>query len=85
MRRIIKKTVTVVTTTTWKISWEPDASRSDVPANAGGLDFVTPEYFSTTRLDNYSGSRETKETTAKQDEIQVPPSAEAPDKTPEDH
>ena len=26
MRRIIERVVTVVTTTTWKISWEPDLS-----------------------------------------------------------
>jgi hypothetical protein len=29
MRRIIERVVTVVTTTTWKISWEPDSSASD--------------------------------------------------------
>jgi hypothetical protein len=29
MRRIIERVVTVVTTTTWKIYWEPDSSAPD--------------------------------------------------------
>jgi len=36
MRRIIERVVTVVTTTTWKITWEPDGSQSDLQ----GLDAV---------------------------------------------
>ena len=31
MRRIIERVVTVVTTTTWKISWEADLSSSEAP------------------------------------------------------
>ena len=29
MRRIIERVVTIVTTTTWKISWEPDSPHPD--------------------------------------------------------
>jgi len=31
MRRIIERVVTVVTTTTWKISWEADPGSDDLP------------------------------------------------------
>jgi hypothetical protein len=31
MRRIIERVVTVVTTTTWKISWEADSSQTEAP------------------------------------------------------
>ena len=37
MRRIIERIVTVVTTTTWKISWEPDTSP---PNQAMGTELV---------------------------------------------
>jgi hypothetical protein len=33
MRRIIERVVTVVTTTTWKISWEPDSSPAQPAAD----------------------------------------------------
>ena len=33
MRRIIERVVTVVTTTTWKISWEPDLPASKMLEN----------------------------------------------------
>ena len=35
MRRIIERVVTVVTTTTWKISWEADPSPADPSLAAG--------------------------------------------------
>jgi hypothetical protein len=38
MRRIIERVVTVVTTTTWKISWENDLSPAQPEANP-----VSPE------------------------------------------
>jgi hypothetical protein len=38
MRRIIERVVTVVTTTTWKISWENDPSPAQPEANP-----VSPE------------------------------------------
>lgn len=31
MRRIIERVVTVVTTTTWKISWEAEPSQTEAP------------------------------------------------------
>jgi hypothetical protein len=37
MRRIIERVVTVVTTTTWKITWEPDGSQKDL----SGLDVLS--------------------------------------------
>lgn len=42
MRRVIKKIVTVVTTTTWKISWEPEASQSDQSADSSPTDLPIP-------------------------------------------
>ena len=33
MRRIIERVVTVVTTTTWKISWEADPPHADLVSN----------------------------------------------------
>lgn len=35
MRRIIERVVTVVTTTTWKISWETDTPRPDPSTRSG--------------------------------------------------
>ena len=47
MRRIIERVVTVVTTTTWKISWETDTPQPDHTADSvsnelPSLDALTP-------------------------------------------
>lgn len=43
MRRIIERVVTVVTTTTWRISWEADTPRSDDRAEPVSNDLPTSE------------------------------------------
>ena len=48
MRRIIERVVTVVTTTTWKISWEADTSRSDDQAETVSNDLLIPDVLSET-------------------------------------
>lgn len=40
MRRIIERVVTVVTTTTWKISWEPDTPQADPQADSVSNEFL---------------------------------------------
>jgi len=56
MRRIIEKVVTVVTTTTWKISWEPDTSPPDQAMDTESADLYIPEHltstFPSTKLNN---------------------------------
>jgi hypothetical protein len=49
MRRIIERVVTVVTTTTWKISWEPDLSQSEAPLSEGlsSLDSLSETLYDT--------------------------------------
>lgn len=42
MRRIIERVVTVVTTTTWKISWEQDLNASQPLAEAAAEEFSDP-------------------------------------------
>jgi hypothetical protein len=46
MRRIIERVVTVVTTTTWKISWEADTPHSDSPADPASNDLPNPKFLS---------------------------------------
>jgi hypothetical protein len=48
MRRIIERVVTVVTTTTWKISWEADSSHLDQPLDSVSNDFPGPNVLSET-------------------------------------
>jgi hypothetical protein len=38
MRRIIERIVTVVTTTTWKISWEADSTHTQRTADAASAE-----------------------------------------------
>lgn len=45
MRRIIKKTVTVITTTTWTISWEAESPYSHSRSDTCHADFRLPENF----------------------------------------
>jgi len=58
MRRIIERVVTVVTTTTWKISWEADSSQAGI-----SHDLTAPEVLSETVYDTQARSdlTETKE------------------------
>lgn len=48
MRRIIERIVTVVTTTTWKISWETDTNQADPEAAPASHDLPLPEILSDT-------------------------------------
>lgn len=48
MRRIIERVVTVVTTTTWKISWETDPLDSDHLVNPVSNDLTSSDVFSET-------------------------------------
>ena len=48
MRRIIERVVTVVTTTTWKISWETDPPDSDHLVEAVSNDLRSSGVFSET-------------------------------------
>jgi hypothetical protein len=45
MRRIIKKIVTVVTTTTWKITLEPDEPVPENSSSPEALDPAIPDQF----------------------------------------
>lgn len=49
MRRIIERVVTVVTTTTWKISWEADLSQSAAPTSKdlSSLDSLSETLYDT--------------------------------------
>ena len=42
MRRIIERVVTVVTTTTWKISWEADPPQADPNAETNDRSLSSP-------------------------------------------
>ena len=45
MRRIIERVVTVVTTTTWKISWETDTPHRNPAADSVSNDLPVPGDF----------------------------------------
>lgn len=63
MRRIIERVVTVVTTTTWKISWEPDTPTQDHPMSTNADDLATSGPLTSTSLGtnhNFSGIEEMK-------------------------
>ena len=49
MRRIIERVVTVVTTTTWKISWEAEPSQTEAPISNGlsSLDRLSETLYDT--------------------------------------
>ena len=63
MRRIIERVVTVVTTTTWRISWETDSPHSDYPMDPVSNDLPGPDVLSETVYDTQASSQvsETKE------------------------
>jgi hypothetical protein len=42
MRRIVERTVTIITTTIWKISWQTDALHLEPDADLDGDDFIEP-------------------------------------------
>jgi hypothetical protein len=48
MRRIIERIVTIVTTTTWKISWEAGPLQSSPAANTVSLESPSPEIMQST-------------------------------------
>lgn len=48
MRRIIERVVTVVTTTTWTISWQGDPLQPDAPTDPVADDFPKPDGFDQT-------------------------------------
>lgn len=60
MRRIIERVVTVVTTTTWKISWEAEPSQTEAPISndLSSLDISSGTVYDT---QTSSGVIETKE------------------------
>jgi hypothetical protein len=43
MRRIVERTVTIVTTTTWKISWQEDTALSTEKADQAVHEFPKPQ------------------------------------------
>jgi hypothetical protein len=45
MRRIIERTVTVITTTTWKISWQEDALPSNPRPDSADDESLKPVVF----------------------------------------
>ena len=56
MRRIIERVVTVVTTTTWKISWETDSSHPDHPLNPVSNDLPSSNVLSEIVYDTQANS-----------------------------
>lgn len=63
MRRIIERVVTVVTTTTWKISWEPDSSQPDHSVDSIFNALPSPDALPETVYDTRASAKvvETKE------------------------
>jgi hypothetical protein len=63
MRRIIERTVTVVTTTTWTISWQEDALHLDPHANPVADDFPQSDVSHETakHIQKFSPVTQTKE------------------------
>jgi hypothetical protein len=62
MRRIIEKVVTVVTTTTWKISWEPDTPLTDHSTDTDPVDLSVPEHLTSTLPSTKLNNQEVGET-----------------------
>ena len=58
MRRIIERVVTVVTTTTWKISWETDPPDSDHLVDPVSNDLTSPDISSETAQNTQPHSSE---------------------------
>ena len=56
MRRIIERVVTVVTTTTWKISWEADARHSNHQVDPVANELPVPDDLSETVYDTQTKS-----------------------------
>ena len=52
MRRIIERTVTIVTTTIWRISWQEDAVPSEPQADLAIDEFPKPDSSQETVQDN---------------------------------
>jgi len=48
MHRIIERIVTVVTTTTWRISWKPDTPHPDHPTGTDPINLPIPEHLAST-------------------------------------
>jgi hypothetical protein len=63
MRRIIERVVTVVTTTTWKISWETDSSHPNHEVDPVSNNLPSPDVLSETGHGTQASSQvsETKE------------------------
>lgn len=63
MRRIIERVVTVVTTTTWTISWQDDSLQPDYQAGSVADDLPKPDVFDETakHIQNFSSVITTKE------------------------
>jgi hypothetical protein len=80
MRRIIERVVTVVTTTTWKISWETDTSHSDPTADPVSSDLPNLHVLSETAQSIQPGTTviETKEADPHEREKALDQTAEEP-------
>lgn len=76
MRRIIERVVTVVTTTTWKISWEPDTP----PASRDHQADLVPNEFSSSDvvIQPQPTVIEVKEVHPSQPESETDPKADEP-------
>jgi len=62
MRRIIERIVTVVTTTTWKISWQDDPPHSESQADSVESNLSqSPSLTHTQQSDQIGSTRSTKE------------------------
>jgi hypothetical protein len=80
MRRIIERTVTVVTTTTWTISWQDDAIRADPEAGRADQAGLQPKVLPDTaqHARQFSSVIETKEADPPQTKTETDPTADRP-------
>ena len=84
MRRIIERTVTVVTTTTWTISWQEDAfhpnSQTDIASDQVPQSEISQE--TAKHIQKFSPVIETKEADVSQAEEVINHTAEEPPDDP---
>ena len=84
MRRIIERTVTVVTTTTWTISWQDDALHLDPQANSVADNFPQSDVSHETakHIQKISSVIETKEADVSEAEKVINHTADEPPDDP---
>ena len=84
MRRIIERVVTVVTTTTWTISWQGDMSPADPQAGSVTDDFPRPEVSDETakHIQKFSSVTLTKEADPAEMKTETDSTADEPPQDP---